>query len=69
MRYLGLLWASLIAVMFDRFIYIPFINNTKFGYKIFMYSRFEVFVAVGKKIIIFGDVTMPCSLLDGYQNF
>ena len=34
-----------------------------------MYSRFEVFVAVGKKVIDFWDVTMPCSLVDRYQNF
>jgi len=69
MRYLGLLWVLLIATKFDCFIYIPLINNKNFEYKIFMYSRFEVFIAVGKKIIVFWDVTMPCSLIDGYHNF
>ena len=64
MRYLGLLWVSLIATMFDCFIYIPFVNNKNFEYKISLYSRFEVFVAVGKKIMVFWDVTMPCSLID-----
>jgi hypothetical protein len=59
MRYVGLFWVLLIATMFDCFIYIPSINNKKFEYKIFVYSRFEVFIAVGKKEEKFGcDDTM-----------
>jgi hypothetical protein len=69
MRYLGLLWVSLIATMFDCFIYIPFINNKKFEFKTFMNSRFKGFIAMGKKVIVFWDVMMPCSLVDRYQNF
>lgn len=38
-------------------------------FKVFIYSRFEVFLAMGMKITLFWDVMMPYGLVDGHQNW